>query len=462
MKVQSFQRQTVGIVVVAQVLCALLLATAAVMREAHTHLRTFDVRLQGHSDSLLGAIQDAEDADAAVQVDPTELRLPTRDIFAVYNQGGQMLGSSSGAPGELTTRGTDGFRSVRFHGVQYRVLQREGLRVIDRAEFGKAGLQRPVTVVYASPESGVWHQIFESVSLSLVAIFLAAVLPVVCVTLFLRRALRPLSELALAAGGISPPAMDFNPPDSVLQVRELRPLAYVLSEAAQRLREAFAKEHRFVGDAAHELKTAIAVVRSSIQVLMLKRRTEEEYTAGLERVLDDNVRVEVLVAQMLMLARLDEASSANVVPLDLCAAAKNVLLQLQPIAEQRQLDLRFDCLEEMMVWMSAERAQVLISNLLLNAIQHSQLRQPIHLRVMRRAETVVLEVQDYGCGIGGEALPHIFERFYREDQSRTRNTGGAGLGLAICKSITDGAGATIKATSRIGEGTTVTVTFSAA
>ena len=343
----------------------------------------------------------------------------------------------------------------------YRVLQREGLRVIDRAEFGETGLQRPVTIVYASPQSGVWHQIFESVSFSLIAIFLAAVLTVACVTFFLGRALRPLSDLALAAGSISPPAMEFNPPDSVLQLRELQPLAHVLSEAVQRLREAFAKEQRFVGDAAHELKTAIAVVRSSIQVLMLKRRTEEEYAAGLERVLDDNVRVEELVAQMLMLSRLEEAST-NVMPLDLCVTVRTVLMQLQPIAGQRELDLHFNCPGEMMIRMPAERAQVLISNLLLNAIQHSQPGQPIHVRLMRRAETIVLEVQDHGGGIGADALGHIFERFYREDQSRTRNTGGAGLGLAICKSIANGSGATIEAASRIGEGTTVTVTFSAA
>ena len=298
MTVSSLRRQTIGIVLAAQVLCALLLATAAVVREAQTHLRAFDVRLQGHSDSLLGAIQDAEDADAAVQVDPTELRLPKRDVFAVYNQGGQMLGSSAGAPEELTTRGADGFRAVRYHGVHHRVLQRQALRIIDRAEFGRAGLQRPVTIVYASAETGVWHQIFEAVSFSLSAIFVSAMLTVACVTFFLRRALRPLSDLAIAAGSISPPVLEFNPPTSVLQISELRPLAAALGESVKRLREAFEKEQRFVGDAAHELKTAIAVVRSSVQVLMLKRRTEEEYASGLERVLQDNLRVEELVGQM--------------------------------------------------------------------------------------------------------------------------------------------------------------------
>ncbi|HEY0785355.1 MAG TPA: histidine kinase, partial [Acidobacteriaceae bacterium] len=145
MKVRSLTRQIVGIVLLAQVLCALLLAATAIVDEVHTHLRTFDVRLQGRSDSLLGAIQDAEDADSTVQVDPEELRLPQEDAFAVYDHGGKLLGTSAAARSELIARGPDGFRSVHSNGIRYRVLQREAMRVIDRSEFGKAGLQRPVT-----------------------------------------------------------------------------------------------------------------------------------------------------------------------------------------------------------------------------------------------------------------------------------------------------------------------------
>jgi signal transduction histidine kinase len=463
MKVRSLTRQVLAIVLAAQVLCALLLAIAAILRETRIHLRTFDVRIQGHSDSLLGAIQDAEDADSTVQVDPEELQLPEEDVFAVYNLGGQMLGSSAGAPTELTARGKNGYRTIRFHGIRYRVLQREAMRVIDRAEYGRSGLQRPITIVYASPESRVWHQIFEAARFSIIGIFFAAALTVICVYFFLRRALRPLSDLALAADRISPPALGFDPPASVLQIRELRPLAHVLSEAVRRLREAFEKEQRFVGDAAHELKTAIAVVRSSIQVLMLKRRTAEEYAAGLERVLEDNVRVEALVSQMLLLARLEEASPANIPPLDLSDIATSVLLQLQPVAEQHQLELRAQCLPQSMVRISPEGAQVLISNILLNAIQHSAPGALIEMSIARpNTNEIVLSVKDSGDGIGEQALPHIFERFYREDRSRSRNTGGTGLGLAICKSIVDGAGASIHVASQSGQGTTVTVIFSAA
>jgi signal transduction histidine kinase len=462
MKARSLTHQTATIVLTAQLLCALALSGLVVLHERHIRLRAFDVRLQGRSDSLLGAIQDAENPDATVRIDPTELSFPDDDIFAVYNQGGTILGSSLNAPQPLILRSKDGFRNVQVNGIRYRILQREALRVIDRAEFGNNGLKRPITILYASPETHIWHQIFEAASYSLLAIFLAAAFTVSCVVFFLRRALQPISELAGAAARLSPPSLMFESPLSVLQVRELRPLAEVLSDAAIRLREAFEKQHRFVGDAAHELKTSIAVVRSSIQLLMLKRRTPEEYAAGLERVLEDNIRVETLAAQMLQLARIEETATKSLSMLDLGEAAKEVLRHLESLAKEQRLELQCDCLPEMLVRLPEDRARALISNLVLNAIQHSRPVMSVVVCVRRQSsQRVVLEVADSGAGIGQDALPHIFERFYREDRSRSRDTGGTGLGLAICKSIVEAAGGTITIASQVDIGTNVLVVFSA-
>ena len=195
---------------------------------------------------------------------------------------------------------------------------------------------------------------------------------------------------------------------------------------------------------------------------MLKRRSPDEYAAGLERVLDDNIRVEHLVTKMLQQASAEELTGAETTELDLGEVATQVLHQLRPLTEQQGLQVRATFTKEATIRLSPENAHVLISNLVLNAIQHSKPGDFVDVSVQREgAEEVMLQVSDSGTGISQEALPHIFERFYREDGSRSRDTGGTGLGLSICKSIVDSAGGTIHAASKLNSGTTMSVIFSA-
>ncbi len=460
---RSLISQITGIVVAAQLLCAALLCGSALLYQRHIRLRALDIILQGRSDSLLGAIQDAEDPDDNVMIDPAELSLPSDDVYAVYNQGGRLLGSSRAAPQVLIGRHAGEFRDAQVGGTRYRIFQRDAMRVIDRSEHQGVGLKRPVTIVYASSENHLWHEIFEAVRFYLIGIIVATGLTVTLVAVLLRKALYPLSELAAAAKQLSPPALAFTAPLSVMKVRELRPLADVLTDSVSRLRDAFAKEQRFVGDAAHELKTAIAIVRSSVQLLMLKRRTVDEYASGLERVLEDSSRVEDLVAQMLQLASMEQASSRNAPQVDFGELIAAALAQLRPFAEERGVSLDFACPAKMQVGLWPEKGLALISNLVTNAVQHSPSgeRVTVSLSSQQQGE-VTLQVADVGYGISAESLPHIFERFYREDRSRSRNTGGTGLGLSICKSIVEAAGGSISIKSSPGKGTHVIATFIAA
>lgn len=464
MKDQSLTRRAVVVALSAQLLCAAVLSTAALWHEFHTRMHALDVQIQGSADSLLGAVQDAEDVDANVTLDPAELKLPPRDVFAVYNQGGRLLGASPNAPAPLITRAEAGFREIRLPGEKYRIFQRDGLRVIDRAEYHGVGLRRPVTLVYAVPEGHLRHEVFEAASFYIVTILLATGAMAFALPALLRRTLRPLADLATAAGEIEAPAFPFSPPASAVQLSELRPLTQVLNHSISRVRASFAREHQFVSDAAHELKTAVAVVRSSAQLLLLKRRSEAEYRDGLERVVDDIERLEFLIAQMLQLARFEEAGRGDVPAINLAEVANEVAISLKPIADQRQVTVRVEGSSGAHVRLRREAAEALLSNLLLNAIQHSRPTfLPVVVSVVQTtAETVVLSVTDGGTGISPEALPHIFERFYREDTSRSRQTGGTGLGLAIAKSVVDSACGRITVESTPGLGTTMQVTFTPA
>ncbi len=462
MKTSSLTRQALATVLIAEMVCAAAFSCAAVLHEWHTRVRAFDIMLQGRSDSLLGAVQDAEDPEDNVAIDPTELSLPAADVFAVYNQGGRLLGASPNAPAQLIERGRDGFVNREYGGKGYRCFQREALRIIDREESGGAGLRRPVTIVYDARTNHIWHEVFEAAGFSA-----AVSLALLCITtalllIGLRKIFQPLDALAIAAGGISTSSLVFEPPPEALRLRELEPLARALSATMARLREAFDAQHRFVGDATHELKTAVAVVRSTVQLLTLRPRSPEEYRDGLRRVLEDNSRVEELVSRMLMLARFEEPAEATAEAVDLSESARAVLAELESFAESHGVVLQAALTAHAPVRLEREKSQTLLANLVVNAVQHSSAGSSVRIGLRLEGlspRTAVLTVEDCGAGISPEALPHIFERFYREDTSRSRETGGAGLGLSICHAVVQSAGGAIKVESALGQGTRVTVSF---
>ena len=455
----SLTQRIVGAVVMLELACATAFSGTALWHERNTRLHAFDAMLQGRSDSLLGAIQDAEDPADNVVVDPAELNLPRQDFYAVYNQGGVLLGGSSQQNPALTDRRGDGIRTAVMNGHRYRILEREALRIIDRAETGGVGLKRPVTLVYAAPTEHVWDEVLEAAGYYAVVAFVLVGATAFLLVALVRTFLKPVGELAQAAQSVSIASLTFRAPATALGIRELRPLAEAMSAVVVRLGEAFTKQHRFVGDAAHELKTAVAVVRSSIQVLTLRPRSSEEYRSGLDLILIDNERVETLVARMLTLARFEEHSQSAASRLDLAEATTEALDQLHILATAHGIKVQRELSGGVDTRIARDAVQTLVSNLFVNAVQHSTRGASVVVRVRAAGNAALLEVQDDGHGIAPADLPHVFDRFYREDTSRSRATGGAGLGLAICKSIVEAAGGSIELESVQGRGTTARASF---
>lgn len=458
----SLTQRIVGAVVSLQLACAIAFSCTALWHERRTRLHAFDAMLQGRSDSLLGAVQDAEDPADSVVVDPAELKLPKDDFYAVYNRGGGLLGGSSKQSALLTDREGDGIREAVLDGHGYRIFQREALRIIDRDENGGVGLRRPVTIVYAAPTAQVWHEVFEAAGFYAAVSFILAGATALVLVAFVRAFLEPVRELAEAASSVSAASLTFTPPVAALNLRELRPLTETISAVIVRLGEALSKQHRFVGDAAHELKTAVAVVRSSIQVLAMRSRSPEQYRSGLQLILTDNERVEELVSRMLVLARVEEQSPDSVTAVDLGEETGRALDLLISFAVVHGVGVKRVLSCGLPIRIAHEATQTLVSNLLVNAIQHSPRDASVTVTVRPTGDfpmSAMLEVQDSGHGIKPASLPYVFDRFYREDSSRSRETGGAGLGLAICKSIVEAAGGSIELESVEGRGTTVRVTF---
>ena len=460
----SITRRLIITVLLLELVSALAITGAATLYERQTRFHSFDVMLRGRADSLLGAVQDAEDTQDNVMLDGTEINLPSEDIYQVQDATGRVLGHSPNwnGPDRAQLAAKPGhFLRLSLQGRRYRALRIEGLRIVDPGDKG-GGIPRQVSIFYGAPTGGVWYEIREAAGFYALTSLLLLAASGVLIAQALNRGLAPLRELAVEASGVSVDAWNFVPPPGARTIRELAPLTSALEAVLTRLEQSFTQQRRFVSDAAHELKTAVAVLKSSLQLLTLKQRTLAEYEQGIERCQLDCDRMEEAVAKMLTLARLETKPEAlSAVPTDLGQTLRQATQQFESMAELKRLHIVVEAVECVMVAADPDQLLLLCSNLLLNAIQHSPAGGSIRALVQSRGGSVELVIEDTGDGIAPIDLPHVFERFYRGDPSRSRNTGGTGLGLAICKAIAARWRSTIEITSELGVGTRAAVHFPA-
>jgi signal transduction histidine kinase len=463
MKPYSITRRLITLVLLVEMLAALAISGAALVYERHVRFRSFDIMLRGRADSLLGAVQDAGDKDDNVMLDETQINVPPADIYQVQDAQGRWLGHSPGwtDPGPaLLALNNGGIRRISLHRTRYRVLRLEGVRIVDPGDKG-GGIARTVRIFYGVPIEGVWNDIWRAVGFYAVTSVALMSISGLLIFWLLNRGLAPLRELAAEAAAVSVDSWNFAPPQRARMIRELAPLTGAMETLVHGLEHSFLQQQRFVGDAAHELKTAVAVLKSSLQLLTLKQRTALEYERGLERCQWDCDRMEDAVAKMLMLARVETqpALGSPRCATDLTEILRQVAQQFESMAELKRLQIVTAPDHPMMVDVDAEQLQLLCANLMLNALQHSPAGSTIRATARPDEAGTELAVEDDGDGIAVEDLPHIFDRFYRGDPSRSRSTGGTGLGLAICKAIVTRWQASIAVESTLGVGTRVVVRF---
>ena len=470
MKSYSITRRLITAVLLIELISALAVDGVALLYEKHAHFRAFDVLLRGRADSMLGAVQDAEDADDNVMLDGTEINAPRDDVYEVIDAGGRVLGKSPNWNGigssfqpERRRRSPDdrdqeAYSNLALHGRAYRLIRLQGLRIVDPGDKG-GGVRRYVTVYYGSSVSRVWEAVLHVVGFYAISSLLVLASTGILMAWFMARGLLPLRELARAAEKVTTSSWSFSAPVQARRTRELEPLVVALESVLKGLQQSFEQQRRFVGDAAHELKTSVAVLKSSMQLLGMKPRSSEEYQAGLDRCLLDCERMEAMVAQMLTLARLEEshADQAPATQADLAAGLRQVALELETNAEARGIAIAIHAGAKIIAKVPPDEFKLLCINLLMNALQHSERDSLIAARLEQENGMAVLEILDRGDGIPAQDIPHVFERFFRSDRSRSRETGGTGLGLAISKAILDRCHGDIEIESEVGAGTRVIV-----
>jgi len=213
----------------------------------------------------------------------------------------------------------------------------------------------------------------------------------------------------------------------------------------------------FVANASHELKTPVAAVRALAETLLTALPDDPE--AGrrfAERIGREAERLDLLTRDLLDLSRV-ERGALDVEPVDLVGLVKEVVSGYADRAEERRIKLRTEV--EPGVALRGDRAQLglLLSNLIDNALRYTPAKGAVCVRLNAAESRAVLQVQDSGQGIPAGELSWVFERFYRVDKARTRQTGGTGLGLAIVRHVAEAHGGTVRVDSELGRGSTFTV-----
>ena len=290
--------------------------------------------------------------------------------------------------------------------------------------------------------------------------FLLAVGLIAAASMWLARAaVGPINEIARAAREIG---------DEDMKVRlgwqgrndELGRLAATFDDMAARLEAAFARERRFVADASHELKTPLTVINANAQ--MLERWAQVDPAARDEAVgtiRAESAQMARIIGTMLALARTESPEALTFEPVDLAATVREVATTFAPAGNEKELFLNVDC-APVSVRGEPGLLRQLVANLLENAVKFTE-QGGVWITLRAQDGRALLTVRDTGPGIAPEALPHLFDRFYRADPAHSRTIEGTGLGLALAKSIARVHGGSIAVESVPGEGSAFTVSLPA-
>jgi heavy metal sensor kinase len=268
------------------------------------------------------------------------------------------------------------------------------------------------------------------------------------------RAIRPINDIgataAKIAGGDLSQRIGTGDTDS-----ELGQLAAVLNSTFARLETAFAQQGRFTADAAHELRTSVAVMLTQTQSALARERPAAEYRETLEACQRATQRMRRLIESLLELARFDAGQEPlRRAECDLSKIAADAAELIRPLAAARGIAIHAE-LSPTSCHGDAERLAQVLTNLLSNAIDYNHDGGEVRVATGGDNGTATLTVRNTGPGISAEDLPRIFERFHRADKART--AGRSGLGLAITQAIVRAHGGSIEAASELGEGATFTV-----
>lgn len=274
---------------------------------------------------------------------------------------------------------------------------------------------------------------------------------------FIKYAFTPMDKITKAANMISATNLHERLP-AWRAHDELGRLTETLNEMINRLEVSFSEVQRFTGDVSHELKTPLTILRGELELALNARQSQTEYTLTIASALDEVIRLQNVVESLLELSRADLGKAKiNLVEKSLTKLMVDIVEDAIILAEEHNLSVQSKVQPDITIIFDPVRMHQCIINVIDNAIKYNNEKGTIYIDLYKEGEYAVVLIRDTGIGIPAEYLPHIFDRFYRIDQSRSKQ--GSGLGLSIVKWIVEAHKGTIKIVSIAGKGTEFKLMF---
>ena len=400
----------------------------------HTRLAAIDASLQARAAELRNGVRPTDDGQVDLILGP-DLRqqnepgayhfIWTRDRVLIDRSWPDVTTAEPGPPG------------LRFHDGRRELVSTAASGVVILAGFDLAGLR-----------SDVWSL---AVALSLMGL---TILVISCLGgwWFTGRALAPLDRINRTARRMIDGDLAARIPIDDVDT-EAGQIARALNNAFDQLRGAVERQRRFTADASHELRTPLATLSSEVQWALARQRTADELTASLDVCQRAAGRMQAVIERLLFLAR-GEAVAVRTEPVRLDEVARVAIEQVEALAYASELSVTLEA-EPATIQSDPERVLEAVTNVVTNAIRYNVPAGRVSVSVHDGADAVELVVTDTGIGISEADLPLVFEAFFRGDPARSRDTGGAGLGLAVARSVVEHHGGTIECRSTPGTGTTI-------
>ena len=278
--------------------------------------------------------------------------------------------------------------------------------------------------------------------------------------------LRPLEKVEETAEAIASGDLSARLPDAKADT-EVGRLTTALNTMLSRIEQSFAVKvesedrlRRFVADASHELRTPLTAIRGFAELHRQGAVVGDEKTKELiGRIEAESIRMSSLVEDLLLLARLDQSRELTLEPVDLTTLIGEVVESAKAAGPDHPIELKLP-IDELFVLGDSRRIHQVIANLLANARTHTPVGTQIRVSAVQNQSETIIEVADNGPGLSKEDQARIFERFYRADPARVRNSGeGSGLGLSIVDAVMKAHGGDVSVKSELGEGTTFSLHF---